>query len=172
MKTITIPKSFGYPTVDIVINNVKHTLKSGEEITIDDYIAEVIENAIALAPKQGRNKSRLAQLAEDGITEITAEDLAGISTIRNCAFYGSKNLATVIIPNGITRIMTSAFAWCPSLVNMYLPEKTPILENVNAFQNINTACIFYCKSQEILNAYKAAENWSTLTGTYTFKVEE
>ena len=52
MKTITIPKSFGYPTVDVVINSHKHTLKSGEEISVDDYIAEVIENAIALEPKE------------------------------------------------------------------------------------------------------------------------
>ena len=52
MKTITIPKSFGYPTLDIVINNEKHTLKSGVEITVDDRIAEVIENAAALAHKE------------------------------------------------------------------------------------------------------------------------
>lgn len=52
MKTITIPKSFGYPTVDIVINNIKHTLKSGVSISVEDHIAEVVENAMALAPKE------------------------------------------------------------------------------------------------------------------------
>ena len=51
MKTITIPVRLGYPTVDIEINNKTYTFKSGEEITVDDYVAEVIENAIALAPK-------------------------------------------------------------------------------------------------------------------------
>lgn len=51
MKTITIPKSFGYPTVDIVVNNIRYTVKSGEQVTVDDHVAEVIENAIALAPK-------------------------------------------------------------------------------------------------------------------------
>lgn len=46
MKTITIPKSFGFPTLDIVINNVRHTFRSGEEISVDDHIAEAIMNAI------------------------------------------------------------------------------------------------------------------------------
>ena len=87
MKTITIPKSFGYPTVDIVINNVKHTLLSGVEISVEDYIAEVVENAIALAPKIGRNKSKLVQRAEGSITELTANDLEGIEKIAYYAFY-------------------------------------------------------------------------------------
>ena len=172
MKRITIPERFGYPTLEITINGKEQTFNSGVEIEVEDSVAEAIENAIALAPKQGMYKSRLAQLVEDNIDEITAEDLAGISTIRNCAFYGSKNLTTIIIPKGITSIMTSAFAWCPNLANIYLPETPPTLANVNTFDNINKNCVFYCKTQASLNSYKAAPIWSTLTGTYTFKVEE
>ena len=171
MKTITIPKSFGYPTVDVVINNVKHTLKSGEEITIDDYIAEVIENAIALAPKYARNLSRFAQSIEGTITEITAEDLEGISMISTCAFYNKLNLRKATIPDNIKTISTNVFAYCGNLDSIYLPEVPPTLVKVTSFDNINSACVFYCKSQASLNAYKAAENWSTLTGTYTFVVE-
>ena len=219
MKTITIPKSFGYPTVDIVINNVKHTLLSGVEISVEDYIAEVIENAIALAPKIGRNKSKLVQRAEGSITELTANDLEGIEKIAyyafySCgsltkveipnsvasigegAFYNCKLLESVEIPDGVRSIGTNAFTackvlksvkfgkdsrlesigvnafeWCDKLTSIYLPETPPTLTNVSAFANINKACIFYCKTQESLNAYKAATNWSTLTGTYTFKVE-
>ena len=47
MKTITIPKHFGYPTLDITINGKEYTVKSGEEIEVEDSIAEAIENAIA-----------------------------------------------------------------------------------------------------------------------------
>ena len=47
MKTITIPKRFGYPTLDIMVNGKVYTVKSGEEITVEDNIAEAIENAIA-----------------------------------------------------------------------------------------------------------------------------
>ena len=47
MKTLTIPKSFGYPTAKIVVNRNEHILNTGVEITVEDHIAEVIENAIA-----------------------------------------------------------------------------------------------------------------------------
>lgn len=171
MKTITIPKSFGYPTVDIVINNVKHTLKSGEEITIDDYIAEVIENAMALAPKYARNISKLAQLGENTLKELTAEDLAGISTLARCAFYSNLGLMSVTIPNNIREIGEDTLSWCVNLERVYLPEVPPTL-SVNAFKGVRTTCVFYCKTQASLDAYKSVANWSELTGTYTFKVEE
>lgn len=51
MKTITIPKRFGYPTAKITANGKEYILKSGEEIAVEDHIAEIIENAIALEPK-------------------------------------------------------------------------------------------------------------------------
>lgn len=51
MKKITIPKRFGYPTVDITINGKEETFQSGVEISVDDSIAEAIENAIGLEPK-------------------------------------------------------------------------------------------------------------------------
>ena len=53
MKKIIIPTSFGYPTMDIVINYKRYTLLTGVEIEVDDSIAEVIENAIAFDPKEG-----------------------------------------------------------------------------------------------------------------------
>lgn len=195
MKTITIPKSFGYPTLDIVINNAKHTLRSGEEITVDDHIAEVIENAIALAPKYGRAGGKFAQLADGSLFEITASDLEGITKVRASAFYSCKSIEKVEIPNnindieshafygcnklervtignGVMRIAAFVFDGCAELTSVYLPKTPPVLANANAFQNINSACVFYCKTQASLDAYKAATNWSTLTGTYTFKLED
>lgn len=170
MKTITIPKRFGYPTVDIYINGKAYTFKSGEEITVDDNVADIIENAIALAPKQGMNKSKFAKRIDGTIEEITEGDLTGISAISHSALSNCKNLINISIPNTVTSIGTYAFDWCTNLKSVYLPEIPPAL-GVGSFGNIHKDCIFYCKSQESLNAYKAATNWSTLTGTYTFKVE-
>lgn len=170
MKTITIPVRFGYPTLEITVNGKEYSVKSGEPITIEDNIAEAIENAIALAPKLGMYKSKLAQLAEESLTELTAEDLAGISIIANCAFYSTKSLLKVTIPNNITKIGDSAFDWCWSLESVYLPETPPTLAKTSAFGNIKPNCTFYCKTQESLDAYKAATNWSTLAGTYSFVV--
>ena len=197
MKTIIIPTRFGFPTLDLYINGRKSTFKSGEEISVEDYVADVIENAIALEPKVGRNKSRFAQYVEGGITEISESDLEGIDTIAAYTFSQCFSLTRIEIPNSITKIDRSAFTgctglksvifgdnsklntieenafvWCTSLGSVYLPPKPPTLTNVNAFSDIGKTCIFYCKTQESLDAYKVAANWSTLTGTYTFKVEE
>jgi hypothetical protein len=57
MKTIIIPKRFGYPTADITINGIEHTFNTGVEIEVDDHLAAVIENAIALAPKESETPS-------------------------------------------------------------------------------------------------------------------
>ena len=197
MKRITIPERFGYPTLEITINGKEQTFSSGVEIEVEDSVAEAIDNAIALAPKQGRYKSRLAQLVEGSLTEITASDLDGIETIVYYAFGQCYSLKSIEIPNSLKQIVKSAFTgctslksvrfgdeskidnigenafyYCQSLESVYLPPKPPILENANAFSDIKSTCVFYCKTQASLDAYKAATNWSTLAGTYTFKVEE
>lgn len=197
MKTITIPKRFGYPTVDITINGKEETFASGVEISVEDSVAEAIENAIALAPKFGVPRNKLAQLVEGSYLKITASDLSGITSIANHAFYKIKGLTSIEIPNEVThigdcalygcnnleivrfgeyskieRIGLIAFELCEKLSKVYLPPNPPVLDNGSAFNNINTACVFYCKTQESLEAYKKAKNWSTLTGTYSFVVEE
>ena len=195
MKTITIPKRFGYPTVDITINGKEQTFVSGEEIRVENAIAEAIENAIALAPKIGVPRNRFAQYAEGSITELTSDDLQGIESIvayafayypnvetatipngvksiGSGAFYSCPNLESVTIGNSVTNISLNAFDTCKKLKSVYLPVIPPTIASVNAFANVPTSCIFYCKSQESLNAYKAAQNWSSLTTPYSFVVEE
>lgn len=195
MKTITIPKRFGYPTLDITVNGETYKVKSGEEITIEDHVAEVIENALELEPKPKRYLTKIAQRVEGSIAELTLNDLEGIERISPHAFIYCDNLTIIEIPNSVTSIGegafngnqslesvrfevnskvesigTTAFGRCKNLKSVYLPETPPVLEDSN-FVNLNSNCVFYCKSQESLEAYKKAANWSTLTGTYTFVVE-
>ena len=172
MKSITIPKRFGYPTLDVKVNGTVYTLKSGEEITVEDSVAEVIENAIALEPKPKRYLNKFAQLVGGSISEVTAEDLEGVSTMDVSAFSSRPNLKKVTMPNSITKIDQYVFNWCTKLEGIWLPETPPTLVNANAFDKIKATCVFYCKSQESLNAYKKAAIWSTLVGTYSFVVEE
>lgn len=196
MKTITIPKRFGYPTLDVTVNGKEYTVKSGEETTLEDHIAEAIENAIALAPKFGRNVTRLGQLADGSISHITASDLGEITSLASHAFYKTELLSSIEIPDDVISVEACAlygcsnlesvrfgtnskldriglivFDQCPKLSKVHLPPKPPTLENINAFDNINANCVFYCKTQESLEAYRSAPIWSTLAGTYTFKVE-
>lgn len=184
MKTITIPKSFGYPTVDIVINNIKHTLASGVEISVEDHVAEVVENAIALAPKHHRNLSRLAQLAEGSLTELTASDLEGVTDIYNYAFYNCVRFESVAIPNSVTGIGYSAFRLCGNLKRVEIPKgvvnindrafescisltrvtikaTTPPIIQSETFANIPTSCVFEVPSESV-QAYKSAAYWSKI----------
>ncbi len=96
----------------------------------------------------------------------------GITDLPQEAFVNCKALTVIVIPNKVQSLGTNVFANCSGLTSVYLPETPPTLANINAFQNINSACVFYCKTQASLEAYQSAANWSTLAGTYTFVVAE
>ena len=181
MKNITIPERFGYPTAEITINGVEKAFASGVEISVEDSVAEAIENAIALTPKPGRNKSRLAQLAEGSITELTASDLDGVEAIYQFAFYYCDTLQSVVIPNNVKSIGYSAFRHCGGLKRVEIPggvlniddkafdncislarvilkvSKPPIIQP-ETFANIPPSCIFEVPFESVA-AYKSAMYW-------------
>ena len=195
MKTITIPDYKNPFTV--TINNNVYRYKGGETVEVPDEVAEAIEDALELVPKPKRYLSKIAQLAEGSIPEIIPSDLEGIETIvyyafgqcfslvrinfsdsikviRSSAFISCLNLEVIRFGDNskIENIKESAFENCMKLSKIYLPPKPPVLDNINAFKSVKADCTFYCKTQASLDAYKAAPNWSTLTGTYSFVVEE
>lgn len=182
MKTITIPQRFGYPTVGIIANGKEYTLNSGVEITVEDHIAEIIENAIALAPKIGVAKSKLAELVEGSISEIDESDLQGIKDVKNYAFYNCDNLVKISIPNGVENIVGYAFSHSAKLKEVILPESIISIDGraftednglkvtlkaltppsiQNGTTNIPTTCIFKVPSKS-LEAYKSAASWSAI----------
>lgn len=169
MKTVQIPTTSNPFIVNI--NNHAYQYRAGETAEVPDEVAEVIEDALEMEPKPKRYLSKIAQLAENSLTAVTAEDLAGISTIANCAFYSCTKLVSVTIPDNIKKIGENAFDWCTGLKTIYLPEVPPELASTKVFTDAKNDRIFYCKTQESLDTYRAAVNWSTLAGTYTFVVE-
>lgn len=194
MKTIQIPMNSNPFTV--VINNSVYRYKAGETIEVPDEVAAAIEDALELEPKPKRYLSKIAQRADGSLLEISANDLEGVETIVDSAFRSCSLVTSIEIPGTVKRIQQNAFLscsnvksirfednskiesiavgafnWCSNLSAVYLPLNPPALENVSAFNNIKADCVFYCKTQASLNAYKAATNWSTLAGTYTFVAE-
>lgn len=115
MKTINIPKRFGYPHLNIYINGKKYTLKSGMEINVGDGVAKIIEAALALEPKPNVTKRRIGSLIDRSITEITTDDWDGVTNIKENAFYGCTNLIKVNIPNKVVDVEYHAFANCTNL---------------------------------------------------------
>lgn len=194
-RSITIPE-YKNPFV-VTINNTVYEYKGGETVEVPDEVAEAIEDALDEIPKPKKYLSKLAQLANGTLPEITTSDLDGIDTIvyysfRNCysikrvdipdsvksigesAFFSCNSLESVRFGNNskIESIDKNAFEWCAKLERVYLPETPPTLVNVNAFASVKSNCKFYCKSQASKEAYLSAPNWSTLAGTYSFAVEE
>jgi hypothetical protein len=193
-RSIKIPE-YKNPFI-VVINNHVYRYKGGETIEVPDEVAEAIEDALELVPKPKRYLSKIAQRVEGSITELALKDLDGIEGIIPYAFNYCDKLANIAIPNSVRNIGdgaffgcsgleivrfednskmesigTGAFGRCTGLVSVFLPEIPPTLADVDAFANIKSSCVFYCKTQASLDAYKKAENWSTLTGTYSFVVE-
>jgi surface protein len=125
MKTLTIPIRFGYPTLDITVNGKEYTVKSGEEITVEDQVAEAIENAVALEPQPD---------AKAGKTSI---QLLLESTNPPTCFKGNSKITSLdgIISYTDTRNVTSMadlFSGCSSLV------KVPLLDTRNVTNMYNT----------------------------------
>lgn len=182
MKTVTIPKRFGYPATEITINGVELAFKSGVEISVEDDVAEAIENAIALAPVQGRNIGKFAMLVEGSITEVSESDLEGINNVLAYAFYNCDSITKIVIPNGVNKIGGYTFADCGNLVKVVLPESITSIDG-RAFADshnltrvtlkaitppvlrtgsyIPTTCIFEVPA-ESLAAYKVASEWSNI----------
>ena len=195
MKTIQIPMNSNPFTV--IINNSVYHYTAGETIEVPDDVAAAIEDALKLEPKPKRYLTKLAQRADGSITELTLGDLDGVETIAYYAFGQCSSLRSAEIPDSVKALGDSAFhacnnlesikfgvnsrlesigvstfAWCSHLGKVFLPVTPPALANTNAFSNMNTECVFFCKTQDSLNAYKSAANWSTLASTYAFVVEE
>ena len=170
MKTIQIPTTSNPFIVNI--NNHAYQYRSGETAEVPDEVAAAIEDSIELVPKPKRYLSRIAQLAEESLEELTEEDLAGISTITNCAFYSCKSIRKATIPDGVTIIGNNAFDWCTNLKSIYLPQIPPDVTNANAFGTVEMQDrTFYCKNQSSLDAYMAVPNWVQVAALAKFAVE-
>lgn len=56
------------------------------------------------------------------LTVITAEDLAGVTRIRDYAFYYCDSLTDITIPDSVTTIGSNAFYSCDSLTDITIPD--------------------------------------------------
>ena len=182
MKTISIPK-YKNPFV-VTINNSVYQYKGGDTVEVPDEVAEAIEDALELEPKPKRYLSLFEQLAEGSLTEITKNDLHGITAIYSFAFYGCDRFQSVVIADSVKSIGNSAFRFCGSLKRLEIPEGilniderafesclsltrvtvkavTPPVIQSETFANIATSCVFEVPAESV-EAYKSAQYWSAL----------
>ena len=70
-----------------------------------------VPNEILSIPSGGGGGGPFNALVEGSIEEVTAQDLSGITSIRDYAFQGCSTLSSVTFPNGLESIGSYAFAY-------------------------------------------------------------
>jgi hypothetical protein len=100
--------------------------------------------------------SKLPQVVDRSITEITAEDLQGVKKIGGWAFYSCGSLVSAEIPEGVTYIDLYSFHGCSALSTVIFP---------NSLNNISTSAFQNCTS---LSSLSFGENLTNI-GNQTFK---
>ena len=76
---------------------------------------ELLEAVATITPV----REVLGPLVDGSATEIVAEDLGNVATIRHSAFAGMTRLVSVEIPVSVTKIEGNAFYGCTGLTDVY-----------------------------------------------------
>lgn len=106
-------------------------------LPLESY-SEIINNTI----QQKNDNIRYVELFKKLIDRNTTIDViipneVGITTIGEYAFYGYKNLQSIVIPNTVTRINSYAFSQCINLQSISLPNTITYIDN-NVFSGCSS----------------------------------
>ena len=122
-------------TTDQTINSGVY-LTGAQTIKGDaNLIASNIKSGVSIfgvtgtASGGGSGGSKLTQVVDGTVTELTAEDLQGLTKIGNFAFYNCSTLRSMTIPNGVTYIGTDSFYGCSALESILIPSSVTTIDN-------------------------------------------
>ena len=68
------------------------------------------------------------------ITDISSDDLSGVTSIGKRAFFYFKNLKSINIPSSVTIIENQAFNSCTGLTSVIIPDSVTMIKD-SAFMN-------------------------------------
>lgn len=94
------------------------------------------------------------KMADRSITNVTADDLAGVTSIGDYAFYACSNLTSVTLPQTCTTLGESAFA-NSGIAGLSFPS---------ALKTLGSRCFMRSKIQQV----KIPATITTMSGSYMF----
>lgn len=123
----------GYELASVTINPVTSDIDSN--IKADNIKKDI--TILGVTGDYSGEENKLTQIVERTVTEITADDLVGISVIGNSAFRECDNLVSVELPESVITIDSYAFAYSDNLASVLLPNSLKHI-NSSAFYNDGT----------------------------------
>lgn len=89
--------------------------------------------AIVTGTAAATTENKLNQYLRKTITEVTEDDLAGLTSIFDSVFSGYSSLTSITIPNSVTSIGRYAFSGCSGLTSITIPNSVTSMGD-NSFQ--------------------------------------
>lgn len=107
------------------------------------------------APTERYYANKLNSIIDGTVTELTEQDLMGVTRIGDYAFYKKNTLSSITIPDSVTSIGSEAFSRCSNLTSITIPDSVT---------SIGDEAFFYCRSLTSITI----PNSVTSIGSYAF----
>ena len=107
----------------------------------------------------GGGTNKLPQVIDGSVTELTAADFGGVTSIRSYGFFGCISLTSVTFPKSISIINSYAFFGCSGLKSITSLNTQPPMITSTTFNGVPADCAIYVPAESV-DTYKAADYWN------------